>query len=64
MKGEYIRDCRIYSDALETEVFDVIEDLVRDCRYDAEDIRALSTRLPEGTSATAHEILGLIAKSI
>ena len=64
MKGEYIRDCRIYSDALETEVFDVIEDLIKGCRYDAEDIRGLSARLPEGTSATAHEILGLIAKSI
>ena len=64
MKGEYIRDCRIYSDALETEVFDIIEDLIKGCRYDAEDIRGLSVRLPEGTSATAHEILGLIAKSI
>ena len=64
MKGEYIRNCRIYSDALETEVFDVIENLIIDCRYDAEDIRGLSTRLPGGTSATAYEILGLIAKSI
>ena len=64
MKGEYIRDCRIYSDALETEVFDIVEDLIKGCRYDAEDIRGLSVRLPEGTSATAHEILGLIAKSI
>ena len=64
MKGEYIRDCRIYSDALETEVFDILEDLIRDCRYDAGDIRGLSAALPEGTSATAHEILGLIAKSI
>jgi lipoate-protein ligase A len=64
MKGEYIRDCRIYSDALETEVFDVLENLIKDCRYDAGDIQGLSARLPEGTSATAHEILGLIAKSI
>jgi lipoate-protein ligase A len=64
MKGEYIRDCRIYSDALETEVFDVVEDLIRDCRYDAGDISGLSAQLPDGTSATAHEILGLIAKSI
>ena len=64
MKGEYIRNCRIYSDALETEVFDVLEELIKGCRYDAEDIRGLSTALPEGTSATAHEILGLIAKSI
>ena len=64
MKGEYIRDCRIYSDALETEVFDVIEKLLIDCRYDSGDIRALTSGLPEGTSATAYEILGLIAKSI
>ena len=64
MKGEYIRNCRIYSDALETEVFDVVEDLIRDCRYDAGDISSLSSALPDGTSATAHEILGLIAKSI
>ena len=64
MKGEYIRDCRIYSDALETEVFDVLEELIRDCRYDAGDIRGLSAKLPEGISATAYEILGLISKSI
>ena len=64
MKGEYIKDCRIYSDSLETEVFDVIEDLIKGCRYDAGDIRGLSARLPDGTSATAYEILGLIAKSI
>ena len=64
MKGEYIRDCRVYSDALETEVFMTIEDLLRGCRYDAEEIRGLSAKLPEGTSATAHEVLGLIAKSI
>lgn len=64
MKGEYIRDCRIYSDALETEVFDVLEDLIKNCRYDAGEIRVLSASLPEGTSATAHEILGLITSSI
>jgi lipoate-protein ligase A len=64
MKGEYIKDCRIYSDALETEVFDVLEELIKDCRYDASDIRGLADRLPAGTSATAYEILGLIAKSI
>ena len=64
MTGEYIRDCRIYSDALETEVFDILEELIKNCRYDASDIRGLSDRLPAGTSATAYEILGLIAKSI
>lgn len=64
MKGEFIKDCRIYSDSLETEVFDVIEDLIKECRYDAGDISGLGAQLPEGTSATAHEILGLIAASI
>ena len=64
MKGEYIRDCRIYSDALETEVFDILEGLIKDCRYDASDISGLADRLPAGTSATAYEILGLIAKAI
>jgi lipoate-protein ligase A len=64
MKGEYIRNCQIYSDALETEVFDIVEEMLKDCRYDAGDISGLSAKLPEGTSATAHEILGLIAKSI
>lgn len=64
MKGEYIRDCRIYSDALETEVFGVLEDLIRNSRYDASDISGLAEKVPEGTSATAYEILGLIAKSI
>lgn len=64
MKGEYIRECRIYSDSLETEVFDVLEELVSDCRYDAFEISGLSDRLPAGTSAIAYEILGLIAKSI
>lgn len=64
MKGEYIKDCRIYSDALETEVFDVVEGLVKGRRYDAGEIHSLREELPEGTSATAYEILGLIAKSI
>ena len=64
MRGEYIKDCRIYSDSLETEVFSAVEDVIRNCRYDAGDIRALGAELAEGTSATAYEILGLIAKSI
>ena len=64
MKGEYVRDCRIYSDALETEVFGIVEGLVKNCRYDASDIGGLADRLPAGTSAIAYEILGLIAKAI
>ena len=64
MRGEYIESCRIYSDSLETEVFGTVEDLVTGCRYDSGEIHSLGDRLPEGTSATANEILGLIAKSI
>lgn len=64
MRGEYIESCRIYSDSLETEVFGTVEKLVTGCRYDAAEIHGLKDRLPEGTSATAYEILGLIAKSI
>jgi len=64
MKGEYIDGCRIYSDALETEVFDIVEKLITGRRYDAGEIHSLREELPEGTSATAYEILGLIAKSI
>jgi len=64
MKGGYISDCRIYSDALETEVFDIVEELVKGHRYDAGEINSLTPELPEGASATACEILGLMAKSI
>lgn len=62
MKGEYIRECRIYSDSLETEVFGAIEELLVGCRYDAAEISGL--RLPQGVSATAHEVLVFIAESI
>lgn len=62
MRGEYIRSCKIYSDALETEVFAAVEQILADCRYDAGDIRRL--RLPRGVSATAYDILELIASSI
>ena len=62
MRGEYIADVKMYSDALETEVFTVLEDLLRGCRYDAGEI--LGLRIPHGVSATAYEILELIASSI
>lgn len=62
MRGEYIADVKIYSDALETEVFTVIEDMLRGCKYDAGEI--LGLRIPNGVSATAYEILELIASSI
>ena len=62
MKGGYIKDCRIYSDSLETEVFGLIEDLLRGCRYDASAVRSLE--LPGGTSQSARELLSYIADSI
>ena len=62
MKGEYIRDCRIYSDSLETEMFGVIADLLKGCRYDAASIREL--KLPEGIPDSARELLLYIADSI
>ena len=62
MKGEYIKEAKLYSDALETEVFAEIEKLLSGCRYDAKEILAL--KLPQGVSATADEIIRLIASSI
>lgn len=62
MKGEFIKECRIYSDSLETEVFRTVEDLLRGCRYDAASIRALE--LPEGAPESARELLEYIAGSM
>ena len=64
MKGEYIKNCKIYSDALETEAFGRIEELVKGRRYDASEIRSLSEMLPKDTSMIAKEIIELIAASI
>ena len=62
MKGEYIKDAKIYSDALETEVFATVEELLRGSKYDAKEIAGI--RIPIGTSATANEILRYIASEI
>lgn len=62
MKGAYINDCRIYSDSLETEVFAMLEGLLRGCRYDAEEI--LGLELQEGAPEAAYELLEFIAESI
>lgn len=62
MRGEYIRRCRLYSDALETELFGQIQELLPGCRYDAQEI--LGLRLAKGTSATGYELLELIASSV
>lgn len=62
MKGGYIDDCRIYSDSLETEVFAMLEGLLRGRRYDAEEI--LGLEIPEGSPEAAYELLEFIAESI
>ena len=62
MRGEYIDDCRLYSDSLETELFSQIEELLPGCKYDASEI--LGLRLPQGVSAAGYEILELIASSV
>ncbi|MBQ0018020.1 MAG: lipoate--protein ligase [Clostridiales bacterium] len=62
MKGEYIENCRIYSDALDTEMFGKIEELLKGCRYDAATIAELER--PEDCSANACELLKLIAANI
>ena len=62
MKGEYIKEARIYSDSLETEVFADVEEMLKGCKYDATEIAAL--KVPKGTSATANEILKYIASQI
>lgn len=62
MRGEYIEQCRIYSDSLETEIFGILEDLITGCRYDASEL--LGVRLPNGVSSRGYEVLELIASSI
>ena len=61
MKGEYIKECRIYSDALETDLFGRIAGLIEGCKYDADTVRALGDRF---TDNKAPEMLELIAASI
>lgn len=62
MSGEYIKNCKLYSDSLETDLFSQIEDLLPGCKYDRSEI--LGLRLPQGMSATGYELLELIASSI
>lgn len=62
MRGEYIENCRLYSDSLETGLFSQIEELLPGCKYDKSEI--LGLQLPQGTSATGYEVLELIASSI
>lgn len=62
MRGEYIENCRIYSDSLETDLFPQIEDILTGCKYDATEV--LGLRLPKGASAAGYELLELIAASI
>ena len=62
MKGGYISDCRLYSDALDTALFEDLEEALRGVKYDAAAIRGIA--LPQGISAHAYEVLEMIAESV
>ena len=62
MNGEYIKECKVYSDSLETEVFEIIEDLLTGAKYDAATIKDI--KMPAGASATGYEILKMVAADI
>lgn len=62
MNGEYIKECKIYSDSLETEVFEIVEKLLTGAKYDAATIKEI--KIPAGASATGYEILKMVASNI
>ncbi|HHW94962.1 MAG TPA: lipoate--protein ligase [Mogibacterium sp.] len=62
MKGGNISSCRIFSDALETEMFVVLEELLTGTKYDAATIRHI--KIPGNISAVAYEVLHWIADSV
>ena len=62
MKGEYISDCRIYSDSLEVEMFSGLEEMLRGAKFDASAIKGIEPGA--GMPEAASEILELIADSI
>lgn len=62
MKGGVIDQCKIYSDALETEMFSILETALAGCKYDAGSIRGLT--LDPTMKNRAREVLQLIAASV
>lgn len=62
MQGEYIKQCKIYSDALETEMFDYIAEKLTGCKYDATTIKKLM--LDPSLRNRARETIQLVALSV
>ena len=62
MAGENIKTCKIYSDALETTLFEELEELLTGSKYDAASIKGLT--LNSKVSTRAIEFLYLIASSV
>lgn len=62
MKGGVIDQCKIYSDALETEMFEMLDEKLKGCKYDASSIKALT--LDPTMKNRAREVLQLIASSV
>ena len=62
MAGENIKTCKIYSDALETTMFEELEKMLTGCKYDAASIKGLT--ISPNINARARELLLLIAESI
>lgn len=62
MTGENIKACKIYSDALETEMFAELENMLNGCKYDAKTIKELT--LDGKLSARERELLLLVANCI
>ena len=62
MAGENIKTCKIYSDALETTMFEELEEMLTGSKYDAFSIKKLT--LNSHLSARAIELLHFIATSI
>ena len=62
MKGGIVNQCKIYSDALEVELFDNLSKKIEGCKYDASSIRKLT--LDSSLKNRAREILNLIAFTI
>lgn len=62
MKGAEITQCKIYSDALETDMFGLLEEKLVGCKYDAKSIKALT--LDPTMKNRAREVLQLIASNV
>ena len=62
MQGTNIKTCKIYSDALETSMFEELENMLTGCKYDAKTIRGLT--VDSNLSTRGRELLLLISDNI